>query len=98
MLMIIASSVYDKSIPSDWAILLADVGLTGELSVSLLWKAASRSWTAWASSRFSFPQAACGSWHLENIRVVEAKFLSQLLNHVFGKKEMDKEYSFLSTI
>lgn len=85
MLMSIASSVYDKSIPSDWAF-LADVGLTGELKRVPSMESRIKELDRMGFKQVFISAGGMRELHLENIRVVEAKFLSQLLNHVFGKK------------
>ena len=85
VLMSIASSVYDKPIPSDWAF-LADVGLTGELKRVPSMESRIKELDRMGFKQVFIPAGGIRELHLENIRVVEAKFLSQLLNHVFGKK------------
>ena len=85
VLMSIASSVYDKSIPSDWAF-LADVGLTGELKRVPSMESRIKELDRMGFKQVFISAGGMRELHLENIRVVEAKFLSQLLNHVFGKK------------
>lgn len=85
VLMSIASSVYDKPIPSDWAF-LADVGLTGELKRVPSMESRIKELDRMGFKQVFIPTGGMRELHLENIRVVEAKFLSQLLNHVFGKK------------
>ena len=93
VLMSIASSVYDKPIPSDWAF-LADVGLTGELKRVPSVESRIKELDRMGFKQVFIPAGGMQELHLENIRVVEANFLSQLLNHVFGKKEMDKRIQF----
>lgn len=84
VLMSIASSVYNKPIPSDWAF-LADVGLTGELKRVPSMESRIKELDRMGFRKVFIPAGAVRELHLENICVVEAKFLSELLKLVFDK-------------
>ena len=73
VLMSIASSVYDKPIPSDWAF-LADVGLTGELKRVPSMESRIKELDRMGFKQVFIPAGGMRELHLENIRVVEAKF------------------------
>lgn len=75
VLMSIASSVYDKSIPSDWAF-LADVGLTGELKRVPSMESRIKELDRMGFKQVFFPEAAWRSCILENTRVVEKIFVT----------------------
>lgn len=85
VLMSIASSVYDKPIPSSWAF-IADVGLTGELKRVPSMESRIKELDRMGFEKVFIPAGGMREINLENIQVVEAKFLSQLLKDVFGKK------------
>lgn len=86
VLMSIASSVYDKPIPSSWAF-IADVGLTGELKRVPSMESRIKELDRMGFEKVFIPAGGMREINLENIKVVEAKLLSQLLKDVFGKKE-----------
>lgn len=85
VLMSIASSVYDKPIPSDWAF-IADVGLTGELKRVPAMEARVRELDRMGFSRVFIPRGGLRGSVPEKTEVVECRFLSELLRGVFGKK------------
>ena len=85
VLMSIASSVYDKPIPAGWAF-IADVGLTGELKRVPSMESRVKELDRMGCEKVFIPAGGMREINLENIQVVEAKFLSQLLKDVFGKK------------
>lgn len=85
VLMSIASSVYDKPIPVSWAF-IADVGLTGELKRVPSMESRVKELDRMGFEKVFIPAGGMREINLENIQVVEAKFLSQLLKDVFGKK------------
>lgn len=85
VLMSIASSVYDKPIPAGWAF-IADVGLTGELKRVPSMESRVKELDRMGFEKVFIPVGGMREINLENIQVVEAKFLSQLLKDVFGKK------------
>ena len=85
VLMSIASSVYDKPIPAGWAF-IADVGLTGELKRVPSMESRVKELDRMGFEKVFIPAGGMREINLENIQVVEAKFLSQLLKDVFGKK------------
>lgn len=85
VLMSIASSVYDKPIPVSWAF-IADVGLTGELKRVPSMESRVKELDRMGFEKVFIPARGMREINLENIQVVEAKFLSQLLKDVFGKK------------
>ncbi|MGN0135134.1 DNA repair protein RadA [Anaerotignum sp.] len=85
VLMSIASSVYDKPIPADWAF-IADVGLTGELKRVPSMESRVKELDRMGFEKVFIPAGGMRNIPLENIQVVEVKFLSQLLKDVFVKK------------
>ncbi len=85
VLMSIASSVYEQPIPSDWAF-LADVGLTGELKRIPSMESRIKELDRMGFSRVFLPTGSVRELSLEHIETVEAKFLSELLAQVFGKR------------
>lgn len=85
VLMSIASSVYDKPIPSGWAF-IADVGLTGELKRVPSMESRVKELDRMGFEKVFIPSGGMREINLENILVVEVKFLSQLLKDIFGKK------------
>lgn len=84
VLMSIASSVYNKPIPSSCAF-IADVGLTGELKRVPSMESRIKELDRMGFEKVFIPAGGMREINLENIQVVEAKFLSQLLKDVFGK-------------
>ncbi len=85
VLMSIASSVYDKAIPADWAF-IADVGLTGELKRVPAMEARVKELDRMGFSRVFIPKGGLRGGAPEKIEVVECRFLSELLKSVFGRK------------
>ncbi len=85
VLMSIASSVYDKAIPADWAF-IADVGLTGELKRVPTMETRVKELDRMGFSRVFIPKGGLRGGVPEKIEVVECRFLSELLKGVFGKK------------
>ena len=85
VLMSIASSVYDKAIPADWAF-IADVGLTGELKRVPTMETRVKELDRMGFSRVFIPKGGLRGGAPEKIEVVECRFLSELLKGVFGKK------------
>ena len=85
VLMSIASSVYDKAIPADWAF-IADVGLTGELKRVPTMETRVKELDRMGFSRVFIPKGGQRNGVPEKIEVVECRFLSELLKGVFGKK------------
>ena len=82
VLVSIASSVYDQAVPSGWAF-LADVGLTGELKGVPAMESRVRELDRMGFERVYLAAGSLREIHLENIKVIEARFLSQLLKDVF---------------
>lgn len=89
VLMSIASSVYDKPIPADWAF-LADVGLTGELKRVPSMESRIKELDRMGFEKVFVPVGGMRDTHLEHIQVVEVKFLSQLMTSLFGKNKFDR--------
>lgn len=89
VLMSIASSVYDKPIPADWAF-LADVGLTGELKRVPSMESRIKELDRMGFEKVFVPVGSMRDIHLEHIQVVEVKFLSQLMTSLFGKNKFDR--------
>ena len=87
VLMSIASSVYNKPIPSNWAF-LADVGLTGELKRVPSMESRVKELDRMGFEKVFVPVGGMRESHLEQIEVVEVKFLSQLMQMLFGKKHI----------
>lgn len=85
VLMSIASSVYDVAIPPDWAF-LADVGLTGELKRVPSMETRVKELDRMGFRKVFVPVGGLRGISLSQIEVVEERFLSQLLAHIFGKK------------
>ena len=86
VLMSIASSVYNKPIPADWAF-IADVGLTGELKRVPSMEGRIKELDRMGFEKVFVPAGGIREGHLENIEVVEVRFLSQLMSMLFGKKQ-----------
>lgn len=82
VLMSIASSVYGKAIPSDWAF-IADVGLTGELKRVPSMENRIKELDRMGFEKVFIPEGGIRELHLENIEVVEVRFLSQLISMIF---------------
>lgn len=85
VLMSIASSVYDRPIPADWAF-IADVGLTGELKRVPSMESRVKELDRMGFAKVFIPMDGMRETHLEHIEVVEVKFLSQLIQMLFGGK------------
>ena len=86
VLMSIASSVYNKPIPADWAF-IADVGLTGELKRVPSMESRIKELDRMGFEKVFVPAGGIREGHLENIEVVEVRFLSQLMSMLFNKKQ-----------
>ena len=86
VLMSIASSVYNKPIPADWAF-IADVGLTGELKRVPSVESRIKELDRMGFEKVFVPAGGIREGHLENIEVVEVRFLSQLMTMLFSKKQ-----------
>ena len=91
VLMSIASSVYNKPIPADWAF-LADVGLTGELKRVPSMESRVKELDRMGFEKVFIPAGGMREVPLEKIEVVEMKFLSQLIKVLFGKKQINQDY------
>lgn len=87
VLMSIASSVYNKPIPADWAF-IADVGLTGELKRVPSMENRVKELDRMGFEKVFIPVEGMRDNHLEHIEVVEVKFLSQLIGMLFGRKQI----------
>lgn len=85
VLMSIASSVYDRPIPADWAF-IADVGLTGELKRVPSMESRVKELDRMGFAKVFIPMGGMRETHLEHIEVVEVKFLAQLMQMLFGRK------------
>lgn len=86
VLMSIASSVYNKPIPSNWAF-LADVGLTGELKRVPSMESRVKELDRMGFEKVFVPVGGIRETHLEKIEVVEVKFLSKMMTMLFGGKQ-----------
>lgn len=84
VLMSIASSVYQSAIPTDWAF-IADVGLTGELKRVPSMESRIKELDRMGFTKVFIPSDGMRAVQLEQIEVVEVRFLAQLLKIVFGK-------------
>ena len=82
VLMSIASSVFNKPIPADWAF-IADVGLTGELKRVPSMESRVKELDRMGFTKVFIPIGGMRDTNLENIEVVEIKFLSQLIKVLF---------------
>ncbi|MBQ3615596.1 MAG: DNA repair protein RadA [Anaerotignum sp.] len=87
VLMSIASSVYNKPIPSNWAF-LADVGLTGELKRVPSMESRVKELDRMGFEKVFVPVGGVRETNLEHMEVVEVKSLSQLLGMLFVKKHI----------
>ena len=87
VLMSIASSVYNKPIPSNWAF-LADVGLTGELKRVPSMESRVKELDRLGFEKVFVPVGGVRETNLEHMEVVEVKSLSQLLGMLFAKKHI----------
>ncbi|MBR2382907.1 MAG: DNA repair protein RadA, partial [Anaerotignum sp.] len=87
VLMSIASSVYNKPIPSNWAF-LADVGLTGELKRVPSMESRVKELDRMGFEKVFVPVGGVRETNLEHMEVVEVKSLSQLLGMLFAKKHI----------
>ena len=94
VLMSIASSVYNKPVPSDWAF-IADVGLTGELKRVPSMEARIKELDRMGFEKVFIPEGGFRDIHLECIEVVEVKFLSQLMDMLFRKNKTDNNTRFV---
>ena len=86
VLMSIASSIYNKPIPSNWAF-VGDVGLTGELKRVPSMESRVKELDRMGFEKVFVPVDALKDHHLEQIEVIEVKFLSQLLSMIFPRKQ-----------
>ena len=86
ILMSIASSVYDKPVPADWAF-IADVGLTGELKRIPAMESRIKELDRMGFAKVFIPVGGLRELHTEQIEVVEVKSLSRMLGILFGKKQ-----------
>ena len=82
VLMSIASSVFHKPIPADWAF-IADVGLTGELKRVPSMESRIKELDRMGFEKVFIPVGGVRDVHPDNIEIVEIKFLSQLLTLLF---------------
>lgn len=89
VLMSIASSVYNKPIPADWAF-IADVGLTGELKRVPSMESRVKELDRMGFQKVFIPISGLRETNLENIEVIEMKFLSQLIKVLFNEKNKQK--------
>lgn len=86
VLMSIASSVYNKPIPSDWAF-IADVGLTGELKRVPSMESRVKELDRMGFAKVFVPVGGLRDMNLEHIEVTEIRFLSQLISMLFREKQ-----------
>ena len=82
VLMSIASSVFNKPIPSDWAF-IADVGLTGELKRVPSMETRVKELDRMGFNRVFIPTGGIRDMHPEKLEIVEIKTLSQLIKMIF---------------
>ena len=82
VLMSIASSVFHKPIPADWAF-IADVGLTGELKRVPSMESRIKELDRMGFEKVFIPVGGVRDVHSDNIEIIEIKFLSQLLTLLF---------------
>ena len=82
VLMSIASSVFNKPIPSDWAF-IADVGLTGELKRIPSMETRVKELDRMGFDRVFIPTGGTRDTHPENLEIVEVKTLTQLIKMIF---------------
>lgn len=85
VIMCIASSVYHKPIPWDYAF-IADVGLTGELKKVPSMESRVRELDRMGFSKVFIPKDAMRNVKLDNIEVIEYKTLIQVIGYCFEKK------------
>ncbi len=81
----IASSVFDKAVPSDWAF-IADVGLTGELKRVPSLESRVRELDRMGFTKVFLAKDSMRKLDLEHIEVVECKTLLQVIAYLFGKR------------
>ncbi len=89
VLMSIASSVYNQPIPSDWAF-IADVGLTGELKRVPAMESRVRELDRMGFAKVFVAADALREHQIEQLEVVEVKYLSQLMGMLFGGRKKEK--------
>ena len=82
VLMSIASSVFHKPIPADWAF-IADVGLTGELKRVPSMESRIKELDRMGFEKVFIPVGGVRDVHSDNIEIIEIKYLSQLLTLLF---------------
>ena len=82
VLMSIASSVFNKPIPSDWAF-IADVGLTGELKRIPSMETRVKELDRMGFDKVFIPAGGIRDTHPENLEIVEVKTLAQLIKMIF---------------
>lgn len=85
VLMSIASAVYHKPIPANWAF-IADVGLTGELKRIPSIEGRVKELDRMGFEKVFIPVDGMREIHPEHIEIVEVRFLSQLMAMLFGQK------------
>ncbi len=85
VIMCIASSVYHKPIPWDYAF-IADVGLTGELKKVPSMESRVRELDRMGFVKVFIPKNSMRKIPLQNIEVVECKTLIQVIAYCIGKK------------
>lgn len=85
VLMSIASAVYHKPIPANWAF-IADVGLTGELKRIPSMEGRVKELDRMGFEKVFIPVDGMREIHPEHIEIVEVRFLSQLMAMLFGQK------------
>jgi len=91
VLMSIASAVYNKPIPTDWAF-IADVGLTGELKRVPSMEARIKELDRMGFEKVIVPLEGLRDTRLEHIEVVEVKSLSAVINMLFSKKQSQQKH------
>ncbi len=85
VIMCIASSVYNKAIPWDYAF-IADVGLTGELKKVPSMESRVKELDRMGFVKVFIPQNSMRKIALQNIEVIECKTLIQVITYCIGKK------------
>ena len=85
VIMCIASSVYNKAIPWDYAF-IADVGLTGELKKVPSMESRVKELDRMGFVKVFIPQNSMRKIVLQNIEVIECKTLIQVITYCIGKK------------
>lgn len=83
IIMSIVSSAYNRGIQDD-TVFIADVGLTGELKKVPSIELRVRELDRMGFKRVFVAQNSAGGIKTENIRVIEAKNLKEVIRHVFG--------------